>query len=525
MALVVMWGCSSDEKPPPAPSFTLRAPSEPTLRFAPENATPLIIEVTRESSFTGALSLTLEGLPAHVQAEATTVFLSGADSTGTFQLHVEELAAYGRFPIRVVGDGGVGRVELSLTLEVQPGQAALDLSFGSGGLALPALGRPVGIFVRMAVQPDGKWILASSTGAAGSRDVLVARLLPDGTPDVSFGTQGTRIIDVCGGEDDVRAVTVLSDGRIMLAGSAVSDTNGCTALNRQSLLLVRLTATGELDSTFGTAGVWTFQLSKGTATLNSLTVDSQGRVVGAGTVTGTGSDSDQVMVRLLPTGQLDTSFGADGLVIEDYGQQDSGSVVLALADDALLLGGTTREHADGLTLRRYQVNGERDLTFNFVPRALAASKLGPRRLYSLEGGKVLVVAGSNSGEHNTDNGVSLVQVDATGAADASFGLQGHQYYETPGTRNRDIIAGSGLLPGGEIALATWYEGMMNDTGVGTIHVSSNGERLRRNRVDLPGRQRPTDAWLDAEGYFRVVGLHTAPGQSNEVLFVARFWPY
>ncbi|AGC43715.1 hypothetical protein MYSTI_02399 [Myxococcus stipitatus DSM 14675] len=527
MALVAMgsmtWGCASDDKPPPAPSFTLRVPSEPTLRFSLQDRTPLVIEVTREVPFVGAIALTLQGLPAHIKVETSPVFVTETEKTGTFHLRVEELAPYGRFPIRVVGESGAGRFTLDVMVEVQPGPAAVDVSFGTEGLVLPALGLPSVSIRDMAVQPDGKWILVGSTGAAGSRDVLVARLLPDGTPDASFGTQGTRVIDVCGGDDALEAATLLPDGRLVLAGSAVADTNGCTALKRQSLLLVRLTATGALDPTFGNAGVWTFQHTMGTSWLSSVAVDSQGRFVGAGTVKGT--DSDQLMVRLLPTGQLDPSFGTDGQVLENYGRGDTARVVLVLADDALLLGGTTYEHAEGMTLRRYRANGERDVTFNFVPPASATASRGPRKLYPVAGGKVLVVAGTASGEHGTSYGVTLSQFDATGAVDASFGVQGSQGASTPPGYGRDMLAGSGVLPGGEIAVATLDPSKVGGSEIGLVHISANGTKLRSHRPDLSGAQQPMAAVVDAEGFFRVAGLHTAPGATEAVPFVTRFWPY
>ncbi|TQF08554.1 hypothetical protein FJV41_49290, partial [Myxococcus llanfairpwllgwyngyllgogerychwyrndrobwllllantysiliogogogochensis] len=131
-------GCSSDESPPPsssggdagtprpdaggpppdagteepapdaggepAPAFTVLPPSEPTLRFAPRNTTRFSVQVRRDDSFTGDVTLTLGGLPAHVLADALTLSVPGAENLATFELHVEEAAAYGRFPIQVVGE-------------------------------------------------------------------------------------------------------------------------------------------------------------------------------------------------------------------------------------------------------------------------------------------------------------------------------------------------------------------------------------------------------------------------------------
>ncbi|MFY2563163.1 delta-60 repeat domain-containing protein [Corallococcus terminator] len=507
-------------------AFTLTGPSELSVGFAPGNAKRFSVQVVREGSFTGPVVLSLEGLPTHVGADALSLSVPEGENVGGFVLHVQEAAAYGRFPIRVVGEGQGERVELPVMVEVQPGQGALDVSLGSAGLALPALGQgPLRVSINaMAVQPDGTWVLAGSTGSTGSRDVLVARLLPDGTPDVSFGTQGTRVIDVCGGDDYVDAVTVLSDGRIVLAGGAISDTNSCTARNYQSLLLVRLTDTGALDTTFGTNGVRTFQLSAGNAALHALAVDSRDRIVGAGTVQNT--DRDQVLVRLLPTGQLDTTFSGDGLAWEDIGGDDEGLGVVALLDDALLLAGTTASHVHGLTLRRYQVNGERDRTFNYAPPAHSTPKLTPRTLHLLEGGKLLVGTRAVFSSGASDTAAGLLLVGTTGALETSFGTLGSRYFVSVEGQLRDVLVGTGLLPGGEIALSTVVRDAAGEPGLGLIHVSADGQReLRKHRSELPGSERPTVSRLDAEGFFRVAGLHTAPGQAVETPFVARFWPY
>src|SRR5262249_41099019 len=93
----------------------------------------------------------------------------------------------------------------------------LDLSFGSEGLAAVHLGS--GDTARkVVIQPDGNLLLAGEVGL----DVGLARLLPDGTPDGSFGTGGVVVKNVAGlgliGAT-VADLELQFDGKIVLVGT------------------------------------------------------------------------------------------------------------------------------------------------------------------------------------------------------------------------------------------------------------------------------------------------------------------
>ena len=115
----------------------------------------------------------------------------------------------------------------------------LDSHFGSNGIlefARGAAGTDV------AVQDDGKILL--STFTVPVYDFTVLRFNADGSPDLSFGNQGSVTIDVPGNYAVANAVAVQDDGRILLGGSAFA--NGGS-----DFAAVRLNADGSLDSTFG----------------------------------------------------------------------------------------------------------------------------------------------------------------------------------------------------------------------------------------------------------------------------------
>ena len=83
----------------------------------------------------------------------------------------------------------------------------------------------------MALQPDGRIVVAGSSDAAGIGDVAVARLLPGGCLDDSFGDGGKTLVDL-GSGDVARAVALQPDGKILLAGSSGDTDNDDFAVVR-----------------------------------------------------------------------------------------------------------------------------------------------------------------------------------------------------------------------------------------------------------------------------------------------------
>ncbi|HJT32975.1 MAG TPA: delta-60 repeat domain-containing protein [Pirellulales bacterium] len=162
----------------------------------------------------------------------------------------------------------------------------LDTTFGSGGVALTPIGTGNADLFDMAIEPDGKLV---AVGLAQGQGYAVARYNADGSLDTTFGTSGTEIIPSTG---SAHRVAIQSDGKIVLSG----DTNGAP----DQTVVVRLTDSGALDSTFGTAG----KVTVGTGGGSALAIDPSGRIIVAGGGTG--------ITRLNSDGTLDTTFGIMG---------------------------------------------------------------------------------------------------------------------------------------------------------------------------------------------------------------------
>lgn len=79
-------------------------------------------------------------------------------------------------------------------------------------------------------------------------DIAISRYHDDGTPDISFGTDGSVKVDLGSGNDLARAITVQADGKIVVGGVTVG-TEGTV-----DFAICRVLPDGTLDSSFGIAG-------------------------------------------------------------------------------------------------------------------------------------------------------------------------------------------------------------------------------------------------------------------------------
>ncbi|APR76075.1 Hemolysin-type calcium-binding region [Minicystis rosea] len=184
----------------------------------------------------------------------------------------------------------------------------LDTTFaeGRGWVAPIASGSASGAGA-MAVDDDGRIVIAGWIEDDRDRDAMVMRLLPDGAPDESFGARGVVRLARAGSQQ-ARGITLLSDGRILVGG----DTNDADA---RRFLLLRLLPGGELDPSFGDAGIALAPLGRAdpyqTHRVSMVTMQDGRLLVGSNAVVDA-ETSRPVIARFLSDGSLDPTFGEGG---------------------------------------------------------------------------------------------------------------------------------------------------------------------------------------------------------------------
>lgn len=161
-----------------------------------------------------------------------------AVATATVLLAV--LAASATASAAVVPDRGFGSGGVATTSFDKSDAQIRDLAFGTG---FPECAAADGV----AIDPEGRIVVAGNYRRLGGLGLAIARLLPDGTLDPSFGTGGvlsTPVAACCAG------LAVQSDGKIVL-GLGNTETPELGRQQPAGLSVVRLNADGSPDAGFG----------------------------------------------------------------------------------------------------------------------------------------------------------------------------------------------------------------------------------------------------------------------------------
>jgi uncharacterized delta-60 repeat protein len=242
----------------------------------------------------------------------------------------------------------------------QPGYVAFGLtdfeggsisSFGSQGvLAIPINLSPDVRYRSMLhsveAAPNGQIISAGFFNELGhfynitQSNLIVIRTDSTGQLDPTFGNFGKSLISL--GQTDnyfnISDIAVQSDQSILLVGT--------TQVTGQTLF-VRVLSNGELDTTFGVNGVYTSIDNRFSPARNSIAVQAgTGRILISGSLQKpNGGDYDQAVLGLMPSGQVDSTFGQAGYAVAAFdlptgNRNDYVSGFFAVSDGTFRLAGT-----------------------------------------------------------------------------------------------------------------------------------------------------------------------------------------
>jgi uncharacterized delta-60 repeat protein len=261
-----------------------------------------------------------------MRVDSTGTLDPGFGSGGVFNFNygsaadLDDVAIQRDGKILVAGGGAPfdGAIVTRLALDGQP-----DPSFGSGGSSAVEL-QGTQRAGAVAIQADGKVVMAGHTTSTSPTSVLVARFGADGKVDPSFGTGGQTVLAAKFGSRVYDAV-IQRDGKIVLA-----------TLGAGAVTVARLNADGTPDAGFDDDGVAVLNFSF-PATAQALALQADGKLlVGAG-ANGLGNDLGLVG-RLQPNGLPDATFHGSGKV-EVPGIRGAGAVVVQPDGNILLVGG------------------------------------------------------------------------------------------------------------------------------------------------------------------------------------------
>lgn len=244
----------------------------------------------------------------------------------------------------------------------------LDTSFGAGTGKVVSNFSIYGAIARaVALQQDGKYVVvghAADPLNITKDDFFVARYNSDGSLDSSFGIGGSRRIQMSSNANDSAfSVAIQPDGKIVIAG----DYSTGTALG---IGVARLNTDGTMDATFGASGKVLFVRSGLLSFGRAVAVQPNGKIVvlGNGTLTFNNTSLIQVL-RFNTDGSLDNSFNGGGHVINGFGAGlvlNFAALELLPTGQILVAGRgviTTQNQSLFLTAR-YTASGLLDTTYN-----------------------------------------------------------------------------------------------------------------------------------------------------------------
>jgi uncharacterized delta-60 repeat protein len=212
--------------------------------------------------------------------------------------------------------------------------------------------------------PRGSIIAVGATEERAGEHFALVRYRSDGRLDRTFGSGGTVRTEI-GGSSVAGDAVVQPDGRIVVVGCAGEQTHDCGG----DLAIVRYLPNGSLDSSFGERGVVRTGVgSRAEAAAHAVALQRDGKIVVAGGVFSTTPHRYAFLAaRYLPDGTPDRAFGEAGRVqipSRDFTGGQFDEVVVTSRGDIVLAGSAVfSRRSDGLRVVRLRADGSIDRTF------------------------------------------------------------------------------------------------------------------------------------------------------------------
>lgn len=328
----------------------------------------------------------------------------------------------------------------------------------------------------IALQADGKILVAGISRANGA-ELLVARYGTDGSPDTTFGTGGIVTLTPSAGTTvAVGSIVVQPDAKILVSGTLVG---GAVQV---APFLLRLGAAGALDTTFGTAGYAAAPATPTNAQLSKLLLRPNGSIVvlGGG---GVPTQAQYLVAQYTASGVLDTTFGTGGVTTTALAGTAQNVVDALLQPDGLIVAaGGDGYHNDAggytylLELVRYTTSGSLDTGFG-TGGITSPPSLGTGAFYVISVARqstgAIVAALYTSGTPSP--AFYVLRYTPTGQLDTSFGTSGIARAPFPATPTYalhvDVLAGDALLVTG---VATATQDASSSQGLGIARFTAGG---------------------------------------------------
>lgn len=328
-------------------------------------------------------------------------------------------------------------------------KGTLDDTFGDDGIVVLDLGgteEAAGV----ALDRKGRVVIATTRTQPSSVEFAIARLRTDGELDTKFNDTGRRVLDFgSSAESRAAGVAVQPDGKIIVAGTRTNASGSVFAI-------ARLEESGDFDTTFAGNGkrVVDFGVDNGNdVTASSVAIQDDGKVVVAGTLEGS-SGMQFALARVDAAGEPDESLDGNGKVVTEFGPDAVGSSVAVGATGRIVVAGTRRGSSDDdFAVAVYEPDGSLDASFaGNGKRTTDFSADEAARSVAIQADGKIVVVGTRSGANGDDFAVARYLPDGT--PDETLDEDGKRRIDLfPDLGSQDEGVALALVPNGRIVLS------------------------------------------------------------------------
>jgi uncharacterized delta-60 repeat protein len=332
----------------------------------------------------------------------------------------------------------------------------LDQTFGNAGIATHSYGNDTIKPKSVAIQQDGKIVVASTVVDAQNSDFMLSRYLLNGDIDSSFGIAG--IVKTDFGNNDVdktMKLCIQTDGKILIGG--------CTKVGAQyNIALLRYSSIGATDNTFGLNGKLSISIDTSNSYLQDFIVKDNGKIIAAGISTNTLYDDllswhlvyNQIpsyLIQLNSDGSFDSTFGNMGIISTNFVNKFAPKKIALQADNKIVLAGFS-QNSNGTDHRivRFDSVGNIDTSFGgvgYIILNISHSEY-PRELIIQPDGK-LILQGSSG--NNGAYPLLSTRFFTNGTSDPSFFYYGFSAFNGVEFGLGYSQCSSILMPNGYIA--------------------------------------------------------------------------
>jgi len=223
---------------------------------------------------------------------------------------------------------GEGRRDHDFAIVKLNADGTRDTSFGTGGVAIVGVGPNVSEIPKTALElPDGRIVVTGYAPIDGIVKIIMFRLTPQGALDPTFGTGGIAITQLLGSVSESYAMA-LAGNRLVTTGYGRDTADG-----KVDLISAAFAENGAVDTTWGSGGTVRIDVAGDDDRGRHIVALPNGGVLMVGSGKPTPTALDAMVVKLTPTGALDTSFGAEGRRLFDIGGPNDAFFGVAISPD------------------------------------------------------------------------------------------------------------------------------------------------------------------------------------------------